>query len=211
MTSEVDICNLALLRLGTRSSLSSFTEGSVEANACAQVYALMRDMLLASHQWDFATRRVGLADLGSPPVPWDYRYAYPVDCLRARSIRSGARTRKVTIFEISGDVDADGNPIKVILCNLAQAELTYTAQIVTPDLFPPHFVEALSWMVAAEISTALSSNDALTQYAMQMAAQAVSSSKANDANQSPSPQEHVPDWVSVRGVVHADPYWSYRT
>ena len=204
MTSEIDICNLALLRLGTRSSIASFTEGSVEANACAQVYGLLRDMLLASHQWSFATHRVILADLGHPPDGWKHRYAYPTTCLRARMIRPPDGHHNVVRFDVSGDVDADGNPIRVILCDVPRAELIYTQRLIAPDLYPPHFIEALSWMIAAELANALSSNDALTQSTMQMAAQAISTSKANDANETPVPQEHVPDWIAVRGFARAD-------
>ena len=206
MTSEIDICNLALLRLGTRSSIASFTEGSVEANACAQVYHLLRDMLLASHQWSFATRRVILADLGTPPDGWHHRYAYPTDCLRARMIRPGVeRHHDIVPFEVSADLDSAGNAIRVILCNVPAAVLIYTARQYSTDLFPPHFVEALSWLVAAELANALSSDDALAQSALQMASQAISACKCNDANETPVPQEHMPDWITVRGFAHADP------
>ena len=211
MTSDVDICNLALLRLGTRSSISSFTEGSVEANACSQIYALVRDMLLASHNWGFATRRIGLADLGTPLPPWGYRYAYPIDCLRVRAVLPTDGTSAPSPFEVSGDQDQQGNSIKIILSNQDQAELLYTARVTSPDLFSPHFVEALSWMIAAELSTALCSDNTLSQYALQMAAQSIASSKANDANESPSKQDHLCEWVSVRGFAHADTSWRNRT
>ena len=207
MTSEIDICNLALLRLGTRSSITALTEGSVEANACSLVYFLLRDTLLAAHPWNFATRRVGLADLGAPPDQWRHRYAYPSDCLHARTIQPPQGHVNVVPFEVSGDVDAGGNAIKVILCDVPAAELVYTAKITTPLLFPPHFIEALSWMIAAELANALSGDDNLAQNAMQMATQAITAGRANDANEASRPQDHIPDWITVRGVVHADPHF----
>ena len=207
MISDIDICNLALLRLGTRSSIASFTEGSVEANACFRVYALLRDMLLASHQWSFATHRVILADLGQAPDGWTHRYAYPQDCLRARSIRPvpGQASLNVIPFEVSGDVNGQGEAIKVILCNIPNAELIYTSRLHSPDLFPPHFVEALSWIIAAELANALSGDDGLAQSTLQMATQAITACKCVDANESPMPQDHMPDWITVRGFAHADP------
>lgn len=210
MTSDIDICNLALLRLGTRSSIASFSEGSVEANACARVYALLRDMLLASHQWSFATHRVILADLGHPLDGWAFRYAYPSDCLRARMIRPprmelSETSRNVPPFEVSGDVNDQGQAIKVILCNIPRAELIYTARLYSPDLFPPHFIEALSWIIAAELANALSGDDGLAQSTLQMATQAISACKCVDANESPVAQDHMPDWITVRGFAHADP------
>ena len=203
MTSEIDICNLALLRLGTRSSIASFSEGSVEANACARIYGLLRDMLLSSHPWTFATRRVELASLGRPPPQWHCRYAYPSDCLHIRQLHPPKGEHKVPPFLIAGDVDDLGNPIKVILCNVPAAQLTYTARMEATDMFPSHFIEALAWMIAAELANALTGDDALSANTMQMATSAVNASKVNDANENATPQEHLPDWVMVRGYVHA--------
>ena len=202
VTSEIDICNLALLRLGTRSSVASFSEGSVEANACARVYGLLRDMLLSSHPWSFATRRVELADLGQPPPQWQYRYAYPSDCLHIRQLHDPRGGRNVPVFLIASDLDDLGNPIKVVLCNLPAAQMTYTVRMEAVEMFPPHFVEALAWMIAAELANALTGDDALSTNAMQMAAAAVNASKVNDANENAAAQEHLPDWVMVRGFVH---------
>jgi len=204
MTSEVDICNLALLRLGTRSTISSLTEGSTESNACAHVYAMLRDLLLSSHPWTFASQRVVLADLGSPPIGWRHRYAYPANCLKAKKIHGSGRSSDHIPFTISGDADQQGNPFKVILCDFPKAELIFTARIVTPDLFPAHFIEALSWMIAAELANALCCDLALSQYAVQMASQSVAASRAYDANEGLAIKDPLPDWIAARGHVRAE-------
>ena len=41
-TSDVDICNSALVKLGVTVAITSLTEGSKNANACNQQYAPMR-------------------------------------------------------------------------------------------------------------------------------------------------------------------------
>ena len=100
MTAEIDLCNLALSAIGTRSTVAAFTENSVEAEQCALHYPNVRDELLRVHPWNFARRQAALAvfkaaigtpenplgAMAQPPLPWAYAYGYPGDCLRARLI-----------------------------------------------------------------------------------------------------------------------------
>lgn len=208
MASDVDICNLALLRLGTRSTIAALNEGSTEANACALAYATVRDALLAQHRWRFASRRVVLADLGNAPLGWGYRYAYPSDCLRARAVLPARRlpgqtpTEEASVpFEVAGDQDPAGNPLRVILTNQANAELLYTARITTAAMFDAPFVEALSWMLAAELAATLTGDQGLAASCMQAAAAAVSGARAGDANEAPTVQDRQPEWIAVRRAM----------
>ena len=93
MASEVDICNLALARLGDNATVASIDppEGSAQAEHCARFYAIARDSLLEMHAWKFATRRVQLAKLTVPSWDWSFAYAEPTGALqtagRARPLR----------------------------------------------------------------------------------------------------------------------------
>lgn len=217
MASDIDICNLALLRIGTRSSISSLSEGSAEANACALAYPVVRDALLAQHRWGFATRRVMLADLGFPPDGWRFRYAYPADCLHARGIHAPHRglgecepthrRRYAGRFEVSGDLDASGNPIKVILADLPRAELVYTAQVTAPSQYDAAFIEALSWMLGAELAITLTGDKIIAQGCLQTAAVVIGGAKANDANESPEIHDRPADWIAARGELAG---WRHR-
>jgi hypothetical protein len=200
MASDVDICNLALLHLGTRSSISSLTEGSAEANACALVYPVTRDLLLTQHKWGFATRRTALADLGSPPDEWAYRYAYPTDCLLARAIHQPIGTGGFVPFTVSGDLDPAGNPLRVVLTDQARAELIYTARISSAAMFDPGFASALSWLVAAELAVTLTGDRTLAQACVQTATASVAASRAVDANEAPTVMDFDAEWVRLRGL-----------
>ena len=63
MASEVQICNIALQLIKHSKQITSLTSGTKEANACEIVYGEMRDLCLDMHHWNFATRRVKLAQL----------------------------------------------------------------------------------------------------------------------------------------------------
>lgn len=105
MASEVTICNRALQAIGTRTSIASLSEDSVEARNCALIFADTRDEILGMAYWNFAKKTTYLALLKSAPgtpsnaastatqwstaypaPPWLYEYAYPEDCLQMRSV-----------------------------------------------------------------------------------------------------------------------------
>lgn len=102
MTTAVDICNRALLSIGSQRIISSLTQDSVEAKACNTIYVNLRDDLLRMAPWDCALKTANLVYItsvpgtpentspatnlwqpGQPRPPWAYEYQYPIDCLRA--------------------------------------------------------------------------------------------------------------------------------
>lgn len=80
--SRVDICNLALLKLGSGSKITALTDNSVAARALSVTYDLIRRAELRAHYWAFAIKRAALP--ATTPPAWGYTAAYtvPVDCLR---------------------------------------------------------------------------------------------------------------------------------
>lgn len=106
MSSEVEICNMALQAMGSRSTIASLSEDSNEAINCNILFTPTRDELLQMAQWNFARRTKALGLLKAlpgtpenttsitttewssdwPPPPWLYEYAYPSDCISARYV-----------------------------------------------------------------------------------------------------------------------------
>ncbi|MFN6798793.1 hypothetical protein ACK4QH_23255, partial [Proteus mirabilis] len=66
--------------------INSMTEASKEAVQCNLHYAQCRDSVLADFPWNFATKKVALANTNNPPPNWAYAYRYPNDCLKAIGI-----------------------------------------------------------------------------------------------------------------------------
>lgn len=54
MASEIEICNIALSRIGNSRSINSMTEASKEANQCSLHYEQCRDAVLSDFPWNFA-------------------------------------------------------------------------------------------------------------------------------------------------------------
>lgn len=198
MTSDVDICNRALSRLGTKATIASMTENSTEARTCAIWYEATRDALLRAFDWNFARRRVVLADLGAPPTGWDYRYAMPTDCLRLLRLVDGVTVHPSAAFEVAGDADG-----RVILADEAEAEALYTAKVEIPDLFDAGFAAALVEQLAANIAYPITQKSDVSARLAQMARMAFNEAAASAANENRNSSnewaDFTPDAISVRG------------
>jgi hypothetical protein len=103
MTSQLDICNRALLAIGARTTVSSIIppDGSQESLACATLFQPTFGWLARSAQWNCLRKQqilsVAAAAYGTPenpdgtslplpPSPWLYAYQYPSDCIALRSL-----------------------------------------------------------------------------------------------------------------------------
>ncbi len=188
MASTVSICNLALGHLGA-DKIDALTEASSEARACNRFYAQTLDTLLAAGPpWRFARTEAVLAEVtGTAAGRWAHTYALPVDLLRVRAVRPPGGTLSGAILpgDLQG-VDADGAPYELsgdrLLCDLSPASLRYIRRVDDPSKFPPLFVEALSWHLAARLAMPLTREPGQRQAAFQMALQTQAAASAADAN-----------------------------
>lgn len=210
--SAVDICNLALSNVGTRSTIAALNEGSTESVQCQLFYDITRKEMLRAAHWNFARREVTLGVLAAaegteenpdgegdiPPTPWAYMYAYPSDCLKARHIKP---ERPRVPFLLSGALDASNNPIRVILTDAQQAELVYTADIEVPDVFDPEFVTAFALALASKLAIPLTGDKALAQGLIQQAMDKIKGARATDGNEQVTVHDPLPDWLAARGVA----------
>lgn len=149
-TSDAEICNLALARIGQRGRIQVLTEGSAESLACSLIYENARDELLRAYPWKFASKYDELALIKlDPNEVWGFSYRYPSDCWNARFILNPAdRANKDPFpFEIATDVTG-----RLIYCDIEQAVLVYTQKITNPTIFDPLFVSALAWYVASQLA-----------------------------------------------------------
>lgn len=206
--SVVDICNMALARIGHSETIASLDERSKAAQSCTLFYDAARDFVLRDGVWNFATRAVQLAEVADATFPgWRYVYRYPTDCLQARQITTSAGTRLTWYetdptrsdrllrwlppripFEVSSD-DAG----RLILTDLEEAYLVYTARITDPNLFDSMFVSALSWYLAVELVMPLSVDERRAARAERNYALVLSQAEAANLNEAqPDPPAESP-------------------
>lgn len=151
LTTEVQICNSALSAVGAE-PIASLTENSKKARQCNLNYPIIRDELLEDHYWNFAMKRVDLAQI-SGFVDSEFKFAYqlPNDVARVRKI---INADPHNIFKVEG---------KLLLANLELVRIQYVSLETTVSLFPRKFVEALAFAIAAKIAYSITSSNTLSE------------------------------------------------
>lgn len=194
---EVDLGNRALSRLGTRATIAALSENSTEARTVSIWYAATRDALLRAHDWNFARRRIALAELGSPSPRdkggWAYRFALPSDCLRLLRLETPPGQPSPR-FEVAGDGAG-----RVVLCDEAAPLAVYTARIADPALFDPGFAQALVDQLAAHVAYPVTQKTDLAVRLAQAARLALAEAMAADSGEARRDgEETLPDWIAAR-------------
>lgn len=157
-SSDTVVANLALGHLGVGTEIAVLSEKSSEAAACRRFFTQVQDELLRGFAWSFAGRFAALALVEATPTDeWAFSYRYPSDALAIRRILSGTRNdsrqSRVPFKVIS---DADG---LLIYTDMQDAQIEYTVRAEDVLRWPPDFVMAFSFRLAAYIAPTLTRGD----------------------------------------------------
>lgn len=169
--SQIDICNLALGKIGAQ-IINSLDDESIEAQAIKRIYSMCLADELRKYQWSFAIKRVNLAAQTEPPL--DYRYVYQLPSDFIRSIQVGKSSRIGGMYDYinalqaeylieGGKIYTDFNP---------PLFMRYISYVEDSTLFDDCFVNILALRLAKElvvISTSNSGNKASLQQDYQLA------------------------------------------
>lgn len=153
MATDVSICNSALIKLGAE-RITALTDDSKEAQLCNEQYEKIRDKLLFSHPWNFATKRVELTANGNTSVYDDLNeFDLPADYLR---IYEQEDVQRQWFIEDSGSgkkLYADDDPVA----------FRYIFKNTDPSTYSPGFVELLSLALAKDLAYSLVQSATLKQ------------------------------------------------
>lgn len=199
MASVVEICNRALSNIGNSRSINSLNEASKEAGECSLHFDACRDSVLADFDWNFATKRVALADTGAPPPDWKFAYRYPTDCVRITEIMVPGVRNPTAAQRISYEVGADsGGTGKLIYTDQEDAWLKYVGRVTDVNMYDAIFSEALAWRLAAAINMALTGNADLGNNALNMYGRVILSAGSHSLNESQEPVMPESEFTSAR-------------
>ena len=197
--SEVQIGNLALSHLGTRSLITSLTENSNEAAAINLWYTFSRRQALAKAHWSFARKRVTLSSHADDPPEniWAYRYQYPADCVEARKLENEYIDKDGDNIPYVIEMD-DTEDSRSILTDMDEAVLVYTFDQTNPETYPPHFVLALSHLLASHIAMQVTGKKTLKDSEYEQYLITMSMAEAEDARQDKRPPPRDAAWIRGR-------------
>lgn len=139
------IYNIALDHLEEEPILSSSDDRAV-VRWLARNYEPMRNALLRSHPWKFATELASLPALATAPAfRWLYAYQLPADCVR--------------LLPLTNDGDANGYKIpfevvgrKIYTDKTAPIPIRYIKKVTDPNEMDALFVQLLGAMLAERLA-----------------------------------------------------------
>ena len=194
MATKIDLCNQALDVLHV-DNINALSDTERQAVLCNRWYDDLRRRMLRDHAWNFATKRVVLAEVSDEYTNWSYAYGYPSDCLYARRVLPPSGTDTVIDFVVQKSSSSSG---RVILTNAEDAELEYTVDVEIVNEFDPLFQEALVFNLAAKIAGPLKGKQQIVQAMYQAYFVALSRAKMGDANEGSLPLQQSNTFVDAR-------------
>lgn len=173
---SLEICARALIRIGA-APITSFTDGSAEADMATLLYDQVRTALLSAYPWSFAMRQATLVRNPTAPIA-DYLYAYdlPGDCLRVWSAGSPGSGSGLRYRLLGGKLHT----------NAESVVLTYIGNTAEADV-PPFFNAVLIAKLAAEFCIPLTESTSRAESLSRLAEQELQRAKLYDAQQDTPP------------------------
>jgi len=196
MTTDVDICNLALGHLGQQGKVTSLVppDGWAHSAKCATFFPMARKKMLEDRAWTFAGKRVALAAV-TPTVEsgqFPYAFALPSDLVRARAV--------IPV----GATDEDSNAIPfhveagVLFTTIEEPILKYTYLNVDPNSYSAGGCEALSWLMAGYLAGFITDDKMIKTWCMEQYAASLSAATSSNMTSDQRQSNYTPAGVAAR-------------
>ena len=141
MNSKTNICNLALGYLG-QAPITSLEQDNEQAHWLQLFYNPVRDEVLRTHNWAFATIEKPLLLVKTAAhAGGEFVYKYPADALFVHRVYSSGGVQTAVKFTERFDPDTHQ---RVLLTPAPQAIAVYTRQITDETQFDPAFVKCFA-------------------------------------------------------------------
>lgn len=183
--SVVQICNLALTRIGSSqviASLDPSIDGSNEAAQCALVYPAVRDEVFRAWVWPWTFRAAQLTLVAGPLInngqrysfAWTNAYRYPTDCVFVRrlvptefpvaGVPQTTANNAVPVYNTTPWRRKDGNPYPAPFAlgndnvgKLILTDLSYASlEYTSNDIDPTQFPADFSILLAWRVAMEIS-------------------------------------------------------
>jgi hypothetical protein len=185
-SSDVQIANLALQKLGSPSRIESLSQDSPNARTLNLAFIPIRDAEIRRYDWGFAIKRTSIA-ADSDQTEWgDWnQYALPSDYLRfIRDDESGQRV----------DWKREGNFI--ISRDSSPLYIRYLARITDANTFDALFVEALAAKLAYQTCKEITGSTTQQGVCKQDYDFAIAEAKRTGAIEEPAKDFPEDDWIN---------------
>lgn len=203
MSSETDVANIALRLIG-QTPITNRTDGSPNANTVDDLFDDVRDDLLRSHPWNFATKRQKLAQSSTiPDFEFDYGYPLPSDWMRTISVHSNDAGHGTILHRMEII-----NGQRAIVVSADQIYLRYVYQEKDPNLWSADFRRSVSLALARDLAVPISSSNTLQDQLSKQFRRTLARARSADAIGASPELRPAGSWASARGGFRNDNFLS---
>jgi hypothetical protein len=187
MASEVQICNMALTRLGA-ASIVSLTDGTTSANLCNTLIDNLSYRVMIQGSWTTTIFRAELAQSAFPPE-YDYAYAYQLPtspkCLKVLDVAGDPFIE----YKVEGDK---------LLTDESEIFLRYIGVPASTEDYGPLLTEAIEVLLASYLAYPLTANKELAMGLKKEYEELLLNSLTIDGQQGSKEEVVISDLTSVR-------------
>jgi hypothetical protein len=200
---DVELCNLALDHLSVSNKISALNGASKEEKACNRWYTVIRDLVLRTFPWPFASAVAELVENETEThLQWKYVFDLPSDFLKARRVFvPGLARNAMPRLPFATFLNEAGTGY-VLGCDTNLLALEYTRKFDTNDklsLVPADCIDAISWKLATRLVKPLSLDASLIAEAEGMYKLSVATAFGSDVETFQPDQQPEADYIEARG------------
>ena len=156
---DVQICNLALARLGD-ARITTLADATAQAQYCTLFYTQTVAELQAEFDWQFCRKQVSLTSGTTPLGGYTFQYALPADYIRSFRLANIDESENFGQWEILG---------AYLQTNFASpVTLDYIANITDTTKFPAIFTELLAVKLAGVLAMPLTGSKDLFKQCVEL-------------------------------------------
>lgn len=199
MPSETDIANVALVLIG-----ANRVANISDSQPLNDTYTEVRDALLRSHPWNFATKRQKLAQSSTDPVyEFDHAYPLPSDWIRTISVSDTEIGRSTVLYRTE-----IVNGQRAIVSSSSEIYIRYVYRVTDPNLMSEDFRIALEKSLAKVLAIKEAGSRSLHELYAAEARQALNAARSTDAIDSFPELRPRGAWASSRSGYRRRSYYN---
>ena len=170
------IANLALSHIAAV-PITELNETSKQALSVARMFWPTTDECLADHDWNFArVYSPPLAEVVVDNFEWDHAFQLPSEpyCLVVRGT--------------DGDIDKEPWVVagRYIFTDASTIQIRYTARVLDPGQWSPHFVTALSYLLASKLAYPITKSQSVADQMFKVYESRLSRARSNNGLEGPA-------------------------
>ena len=189
MSSKVQICNMALSRLGAN-TITALSDNTTEAKLCTTLYDDLADRVMMQGSWTSTIYRVALAQTtNTPAYGYAYEYQLPIDplCLKVLEVNESA----------PGSIDHQIEQDK-LLTDSASIKIKYIGRLVDTESYGPMLAETIEVLLASYLAFPITGDRGMAQGLREEYAALIGNNLAIDGQQGSNQVISATDLIDVR-------------